>query len=78
MVTLAPLAANFPDAVPLVPFTTLPIARVVGETASCPAELEEFVFDEVEALALLTPWQELSRRGRLSKSSTPTHFCMYG
>jgi len=36
-VTLAPLAVKLPDADPLVPTTTLPTARVVGETASCPA-----------------------------------------
>jgi hypothetical protein len=36
-VTLAPLAFRVPDAVPLVPTTTLPKARVVGVTASCPA-----------------------------------------
>ena len=36
-VTLAPLAVSVPDAVPLVPTTTLPTPRVVGLTASCPA-----------------------------------------
>lgn len=35
-VTFAPLAVRFPDAVPLVPTTTLPRPRVVGETVSCP------------------------------------------
>ena len=35
-VTLAPLAVKLPDAVPLVPTTTLPRARVVGLTLSCP------------------------------------------
>lgn len=37
IVTLAPVAFKSPDAVPLVPTTTLPIPIVVGETASCPA-----------------------------------------
>ena len=36
-VTLVPLAVRLPDAVPLVPTTTLPRGRVVGETASCPS-----------------------------------------
>lgn len=36
-VTLAPLAERLPDADPLVPTITLPTARAVGETASCPA-----------------------------------------
>jgi len=36
-VTFAPLAVRLPDAVPLVPTTTLPKARVVGVTESCPA-----------------------------------------
>jgi len=35
-VTLAPLALRVPDAVPLVPTTTLPRAKLVGETMSCP------------------------------------------
>jgi hypothetical protein len=35
-VTLAPLAIRLPVPVPLVPATTLPIANVVGLTASCP------------------------------------------
>jgi len=35
-VTLAPDAVKLPDAVPLVPTTTLPSASVLGETASCP------------------------------------------
>jgi hypothetical protein len=35
-VTLAPLAVRVPDAVPLLPSTTLPRASVVGATASCP------------------------------------------
>jgi hypothetical protein len=33
-VTFAPLAVKLPDAVPLVPTTTLPRARVVGLTVS--------------------------------------------
>jgi hypothetical protein len=36
-VTFAPLAVRLPDAVPLVPTTTLPRPRVVGVTVSCPA-----------------------------------------
>jgi hypothetical protein len=36
-VTLAPLAVRLPDAVPLVPTTTLPTPSVVGATLSCPA-----------------------------------------
>jgi hypothetical protein len=36
-VTFAPLAVRVPDAVPLLPTTTLPRARVVGLTVSCPA-----------------------------------------
>ena len=36
-VTFAPLAVRLPDAVPLVPTTTLPRASVVGVTVSCPA-----------------------------------------
>ena len=35
-VTFAPLAVRLPDAVPLVPTTTLPRPRVVGVTVSCP------------------------------------------
>jgi hypothetical protein len=35
-VTLAPLAVRLPDAVPLLPATTLPRPKVVGDTASCP------------------------------------------
>jgi hypothetical protein len=35
-VTLAPLAVRFPDAVPLVPTTTLPTPSVVGVIASVP------------------------------------------
>ena len=35
-VTLPPLAVRVPDAVPLVPTTTLPRASVAGVTASCP------------------------------------------
>src|SRR6202035_2878166 len=35
-VTFAPLAVRLPDAVPLVPTTTLPRARVGGVTVSCP------------------------------------------
>ena len=35
-VTLVPLAVRFPDAVPLVPTATLPIASVVGATLSVP------------------------------------------
>lgn len=36
-VTLPPLACNVPDAVPLVPTTTLPRPRVLGLTPSCAA-----------------------------------------
>jgi hypothetical protein len=36
-VTLAPLAVNVPVPVPLLPRVTLPSARVVGATVSCPA-----------------------------------------
>jgi hypothetical protein len=36
-VTFAPLAVRLPDAVPLVPTTTLPRPRVVEATVSCPA-----------------------------------------
>jgi hypothetical protein len=36
-VTFAPLAVRLPDAVPLVPTTTLPRPSVVGVTVSCPA-----------------------------------------
>src|SRR5271165_2817568 len=36
-VTLAPLAVILPDPLPLVPTTTLPRARLVGDTVSCPA-----------------------------------------
>ena len=35
-VTFAPLAVRLPDAVPLVPTTTLPRSRVAGVTVSCP------------------------------------------
>jgi hypothetical protein len=35
-VTLAPEAVRLPEAEPFVPTTTLPSARVDGETASCP------------------------------------------
>ena len=35
-VTFAPLAVRLPDAVPLVPTTTLPRPRVVGLAVSCP------------------------------------------
>lgn len=35
-VTLAPLADRLPDAVPLVPTTTLPRPKVVGVTVNCP------------------------------------------
>src|SRR3954447_12041677 len=38
-VTLAPLALNVPDALLLVPTTTLPTFSVPGLTASCPTEL---------------------------------------
>ncbi|SRR5579863_374967 len=72
-VTLAPLAVSFPDAVPLVPTTASPTATLLGETASCPAEPEEFdEFDEVE---LLTPWQPLIRKETLSKdnAASPRH-----
>ena len=37
MVTLAPEAVKVPEAVPLVPTTTLPTTNVVGETLNCPA-----------------------------------------
>ena len=36
-VTFAPLAVRLPDAVPLVPTTTLPRPSVLGVTVSCPA-----------------------------------------
>lgn len=36
-VTFAPLAVRLPDAVPLVPTTTLPRPSVLGVTLSCPA-----------------------------------------
>jgi hypothetical protein len=36
-VTFAPLATRLPEALPLVPTTTLPRASVVGLTVSCPA-----------------------------------------
>jgi len=36
-VTLAPLALKLPDAVPLVPTTTLPRFKVVGVAVNCPA-----------------------------------------
>src|SRR5215472_8770547 len=36
IVTAAPRAVRFPDAVPLVPITTLPTARGLGVTSSCP------------------------------------------
>jgi hypothetical protein len=36
-VTFAPLAVRLPDAVPLIPTTTLPRPRVVEATVSCPA-----------------------------------------
>ena len=36
-VTSAPLAVRLPDAVPLLPSTTLPRGRVVGVTVNCPA-----------------------------------------
>ena len=35
-VTLAPLALRLPEAVPLVPTTTLPAAKVDGVTVNCP------------------------------------------
>jgi hypothetical protein len=35
-VTFAPLAVRLPDAVPLVPTTTMPRPSVVGVTANCP------------------------------------------
>jgi hypothetical protein len=37
IVTSVPEALTFPDAIPLVPTTTLPTARGVGVTLSCPA-----------------------------------------
>jgi len=39
-VTFAPLAVRLPDAVPLLPTTTLPRPRVVGVTESCPLAAE--------------------------------------
>jgi len=36
-VTLPPLAVRLPDAVPLVPTTTLPTPKVEGDTVSCAA-----------------------------------------
>ena len=39
-VTFAPLAVSVPDAVPLVPTTTLPVARVDGVTDNCPGVAE--------------------------------------
>jgi hypothetical protein len=38
-VTSAPLALKLPEALPLVPTTTLPSPKLVGETESWPAEL---------------------------------------
>lgn len=42
IVTLEPVADKVPEAVPLVPTTTLPTAMVVGETLSCPAAVVPF------------------------------------
>ena len=38
-VTLAPVTLNVPEAVPLVPTTTLPRDKLAGETVSCPVAL---------------------------------------
>lgn len=42
MVTLELVTDKVPEAVPLVPTTTLPTAMVVGETLSCPAAMVPF------------------------------------
>jgi hypothetical protein len=44
-VTLAPLAVSVPVAVPLEPTVTLPRARVLGDTLSCPTVVETPVPD---------------------------------
>jgi len=38
-VTLAPVAVKLPEAEPLVPSTTLPMASVDGDTPSCPTDV---------------------------------------
>jgi len=53
-VTFAPLAVRLPDAVPLVPTTTLPRPRVVGVTVNCPTSAvpvpdSESVLEPLEA-----------------------------
>ena len=55
-VTLAPLADRLPEAVPLPPLTTLPMASVDGEMLSCPTAavpVPVSVPVEVEGWALL-------------------------
>lgn len=52
MVTLAPVALNVPDAVPLAPTTTLPSERVEGETVSCPAVLVPVPDKEIVSVGL--------------------------
>ena len=52
MVTLAPVALNVPDAVPLAPTTTLPSARVEGETISCPAVVVPVPDKEIVSVGL--------------------------
>lgn len=52
-VTLEPVAFKFPDAVPLVPTTTLPTGIVVGVTPNWPAVV-------VDELLALTPWHPVS------------------
>ena len=75
-VTLALLAVNLPDAVPLVPTIVSPMARVLGETASWPAEPEDpDEFDDVELL--LTPWQALINMKRLSRITAPKKSCSF-
>lgn len=60
-VTLAPVALNVPEAVPLVPTTTLPRDRLVGETVNCPVTLApepdilmlKVAFDAFEVMVML-------------------------
>jgi len=60
-VTLAPLAVRLPEADPLLPSTTLPRARVVGEMESCPTavvpvpdnEIVNVGFDASEVMVTL-------------------------